>query len=86
MVIPLNDFSQQYIGTVLRGIAFSLGCVGTNIGIDIDPKGMNLHSEDRDIQVSNDFPRVIVESTVRGMVSPLKGVGLMDKIMIRTSI
>lgn len=84
MVIPLNEFTQEYIGTILKGIAFSLGYTGTNIGIDIDSRGLNFYSEDRDIRIGKDFPLAIVEGTVKGMVSPLKGVGLVDKIMIRT--
>lgn len=85
MVVPLNEFAQQYIGNILRGIALSLGYSGTNISIDIDSRGLNLYSEDRDIQIRKDFPRAIVESTVKGMVSPLKGVVWVDKVMIRTS-
>ena len=85
MVIPLNDFTQLYIGNILRGIATSLGCWGKKISMDIDPQGLNLYSEDTDVQIrKKEFAREIVESTVKGMLSPLHGVVWLGKVTIIT--
>jgi hypothetical protein len=85
MVVPLNDFSQLYIGHILRGIASSLGCSGKKISINIDQDGLNLYSEDDNIRIgTEEFPCEIVESTVRGMLSPLRGVVWVEKVMITT--
>jgi len=84
MVIPLNDFTQQYIGNILRGIALSLGCAGEKVSIDFDSNGLNIYSGDNDIQIRKAFPGAIIISTVKGMLSPLKGVVWADKVMITT--
>jgi hypothetical protein len=85
MVIPLNDFSELYVGSILRGIATSLGCCGKKISINIDPEGLNLYSDDLDVQVKKEeFACIIVESTIKGMLSPLKGVVWPEKITITT--
>lgn len=84
MVIPLNDFTQQYIGNILRGIATSLGCSGKKISMNIDAEGLNLYSEYSDVQIRKDFDRALVESTVKGMLSPLRGVVWVDKVSITT--
>lgn len=84
MVIPLNDFTQRYIGNVLRGIALSLGCSGEKVSIDFDSNGLNLYSGDNDIQIKKAFPSAIIISTVKGMLSPLKGVVWAEKVMITT--
>jgi hypothetical protein len=84
MVIPLNDFTQLYIGNVLRGIATSLGCPGSSVSLDIDAGGLNLLSEGTSHPVSTEFARSMVESTVRGMLSPLEGVVWIERITIST--
>jgi len=84
MVVPLNDFTQTYIGNVLRGIAVSLGCPGAKVSLDIDSKAVVLNSENRDLQIGKDFTRAIVESTVKGMLSPLDGVVWLEKVTITT--
>ncbi len=84
MVIPLNDFAQQYIGNVLKGIAKSLGCSGGDVSFNLDRDGLNLYSEDKNIALETDFSRDIVESTVKGMLSPIRGVIWIEKVMITT--
>jgi hypothetical protein len=84
MVIPLNDFTQFYIGNVLRGIATSLGVPGSRISLDFAPEGLNLFSEDENVPVTTEFARSMVESTVRGMLSPLEGVVWVERITINT--
>ncbi|UCE78997.1 MAG: hypothetical protein JSV13_10940 [Nitrospiraceae bacterium] len=84
MVIPLNDFTQQYIGNVLKGIAQSLGCSGKDVRFNLDRDGLNFYSEDKDIEIKTEFSRDIVESTVKGMLSPIRGIVWIEKVMITT--
>ena len=84
MVIPLNNFTQQYIGNILKGIALSLGCTGEKVSIDFDSHGLNFYSGDNDIQIKKAFPSAIIINTVKGMLTPLKGVVWADKVMITT--
>jgi hypothetical protein len=84
MVIPLNDFTQLYIGNVLRGIATSLGLPGSRISLNIDQGGLNLFSEEESVPVTKEFARSMVESTVRGMLSSLEGVVWVERITINT--
>ena len=84
MVIPLDDFTQRYIGSVLRGIATSLGLPGSGISLELDPGGLNLFSEEANIPVTTEFARNIVESTIRGMLSPIEGVVWVERITINT--
>ena len=84
MVIPLNDFTQQYIGNVLKGIAQSLGCSGEDVHFNLDRDGLNFYSENNDIEIKTDFSRDIVESTVKGMLSPIRGIVWIEKVMITT--
>lgn len=85
LVIPLNDFTQLYIGNILRGIATSLGCPEERVSINIDADGLNLFAGYSGIQIEQGFTREIVESTVKGMLSPLKGVVWIEKVIITTS-
>ena len=86
MVIPLNDFAQLYIGNILRGIATSFGCFGTKISMNIDRETLNLCSEDSDVQIRQEFIRAIVESTVKGMLSHLRGIVWFDNVTITTRV
>ncbi len=84
MVIPLNDFNQMYIGNVLRGIASSLGHSGNKLSICLDRGGCVLQSEDRDVEIDNEFCSEIVKGTVRGMLSSLQGIFWHEKVTIIT--
>ena len=84
IVIPLNDFTQMYIGNILRGIATSLGYSGNSFSIRLDREGCVLHSEDSDVEIDNEFYNDIVKGTVRGMLSSLQGVFWHEKVTIIT--
>ena len=84
MVVPLDDFTQQYIGNILRGISVSFGHGGKHVSIDINSTGLNLYSEDKDLHLENDFSQAIVESTIKGMLSPLRGVVWVENVVITT--
>jgi len=80
--IPLNRFTQNYIGNILRAILLSLGHVSKDIIIAIDQKGLCIYTEKGDVPILKDFARMLVESTIKGMLSPLKGVFWLERIRI----
>jgi hypothetical protein len=85
MVIPLNDFNQLYIGNILKGIALSLGHSSKKVSVNVDPDGLNIYSGDTEIPVKKEFVHSIIESTIKGMLSPLKGVFWLEKVTITTT-
>ncbi len=84
MVVPLNEFTQQYIGKVLAGIADSLGYNGRRINLYIEPAGLTLFADDNEIPIRKDFVRLLIESTIKGVLSPLKGIFWLERITIST--
>jgi hypothetical protein len=84
MVIPLSEFSQTYVGNILRAIAASLGYPHTECSINIDRDGCRLHSDDLDIEIDDEHYTEIVRGTVRGMLSSLKGICWYDNVTITT--
>ncbi len=81
-VIPLNDFTQKYLGNVIRGIVLALGQDSQDIRIYIDDSGLRLYSEVGELPLLRDFPKIIIESTIKGMLSPLKGIFWFGRISI----
>ncbi|RMG02610.1 MAG: hypothetical protein D6726_07225 [Nitrospirae bacterium] len=84
MVIPLNDFTQQYIGKILVGIAESLGYTGQRINLYIEPSDLNLFTDDTQVPIRKEFVRLLIESTIKGVLSPLKGIFWLQRITITT--
>lgn len=84
IVIPLDEFTQQYIGNVLRSIASTFGSSGNVINITFISDELKLYAEGEEILLKNEFHCSIVESTVKGMISSLKGVVWFEKVSITT--
>lgn len=72
--IPLNDFTQNYIANVLCAIAQSLGADSRIVTIIIEQKDLHVYTENGEIEIIRDFARQLIENTLKGMLSPLKGV------------
>lgn len=84
MIIPLNEFTQQYIGKILVGIAESLDHKGRRINLYIEPSGLTLFADDNQVPIKKDFVRLLIESTIKGVLSPLKGIFWLQRITIIT--
>ena len=72
--IPLNDFTQNYIANVLCAIAHSLGADSRIVTISIEQKDLHVYTESGEVEITKDFTRQMIENTIKGMLSPLKGV------------
>ncbi len=84
IVIPLNDFTQAFLGNVLRGMAQSLGNKSNDIGFDIDVNDLTLYSDDKNIEIKDETTRLMMVSTVRGMLSSIKGVVWLERVTLTT--
>lgn len=81
--IPLNDFTQRYIANILCGIARSFGIDSDAVTVRVDAEGFRIHTVDGEIDISKkEFAKQLIESTIKGMLSPLKGVFWLQNIMI----
>lgn len=80
--IPLNAFTQDYIGNILRGIAMSLGHDSCDVIIQIDEGGLRISDEKGAFPALNYFKKLLIESTVKGFLSPLKGIIWFQNITI----
>ncbi len=83
-VIPLNQFTSDYIGNVLKAISSSLGYDAKKVCLYITPDGLQLYADERLVPIRKEFVRLIVESTVKGALSPLKGIFWLERISICT--
>jgi hypothetical protein len=85
--IELNSFTQKYIANVLYGIARSFEIYPETIMVCVDAEGFRVYTDKGEIDVSKkDFAKQLIESTIRGMLSPLKGVFWMQNIVITSNI
>jgi len=84
IVIPLNDFTQAFLGNVLRGMALSLGSRSNDVGFDIDVNEMTLYSDDSNLEIKEESKRLMIVSTVRGMLSSIKGVVWLERVTLTT--
>ncbi|MDI6727666.1 MAG: hypothetical protein QMD44_01905 [Thermodesulfovibrionales bacterium] len=85
-VVPLNDFMQDYIANILCAIANSFGISTNSVTVCVDAEEFHVYTEKGEIDISKkDFARQLIESTVKGMLSPLKGIFWLQKITITTS-
>lgn len=81
-VVPLNEFTQNYIGNVLKGVALSLGYDSRDIKVHIDKEEFHIYTENGEIPIIKDFARSLIEGTIKGILSPLKGVFWLQRITI----
>ncbi len=84
IVIPLSDFTQSFLGNVLRGMALSLGSSSNDVGFVIDVNELSLYSDDRNIEIKDETIQIMIISTVRGMLSSIKGVVWVGKVTLKT--
>ncbi len=85
-VVPLNKFTQNYIGNILRAIALSLGRQTEEITVYIDQEEVRILTEAGEIPIMKDFAKSIVTSTIKGVLSPLKGIFWLQRISITSRI
>jgi len=81
-IVPLNDFTQNYIASVLCAIAHSLGDDSRNVTMRIEPEEIHIYTEKGELDIKKDFAKGLIESTVKGILSPLKGVCWSQNITI----
>lgn len=81
----LNEFTQNYIGNVLSGIVLSFGYTSDVITAQVDEAGLKLYTEKGEIPLIKEFSKSFVESTIKGMLSPLKGIFWLQNIIITVS-
>lgn len=86
-IIPLNEFTQNYIANVLCGVVRSFGIDPDTIMVCVDAEGFRVYTDKGAIDVSKkDFARQLIESTIKGTLSPLKGIFWMQNIVITSNI
>ncbi len=85
-VVPLNNFTQSYIGNVLRGICLSLGIDCREIALSIEGENMTIHTDRGEVPLIRDFAKDIISSTIKGVLSPLKGIFWLQKISISSRL
>ena len=81
-IVPLNDFTQNYIASVLCAIAHTFGDDSTNVTMHIEPEEIHIYTENGELDIKKDFAKGLIESTVKGILSPLKGVFWSQNITI----
>lgn len=83
-VIPLNDFVQTYIGNMLKAMVASLGFCANRVNLYIESGEIRLYADDQQVPIRKDFVRLLIESTIKGVLSPLKGIFWLERISIVT--
>ncbi len=81
--IPIEDFVQEFINSVVTGMLSVLKGVGEIRSVDLSFNGDEVLINVNDTVIpSNDFINEFVRNTVIGMVTSLKGVDQVDKLEI----
>ncbi len=83
-VIPLNEFVQTYIGNVLRAMVLSLGFEAERVHLFIESGDIKIYADDEPVPLRKDFVKLLLESTIKGVLSPLKGIFWLERITIMT--
>lgn len=81
-IVHLNDFTQNYIASVLCAIAQAFGDDSRNVTMRIEPEEIHIYTENGELDIKKDFAKGLIESTVKGILSPLKGVFWSQNITI----
>lgn len=85
-VIPLNDFVQGYVANILFAIANFFGISPNSVTVCVDSEDFHVYTDKEELDISKkDFARQLIESTVKGMLSPLKGIFWLQKITITSN-
>lgn len=68
---------------MLAGMANSFGMSSSKVTVSMDAERFSILTDNGDIDISKkDFARQLIESTIKGMLSPLKGVFWLQNITI----
>ncbi len=54
--VPLNEFTQSYIGNILKGIVRALGENGRNVSIYIESDSLRIYTENGEVELKKEFP------------------------------
>ncbi|NOX21340.1 MAG: hypothetical protein GXO99_08850 [Nitrospirae bacterium] len=84
-IVPLNPFTQRYIGNILKAITLSLGYEARKVNLCIDQDDLRLYADDQEVPIKKEFVKLIIESTIKGILSPLKGIFLLERILISST-
>ena len=84
-IIPLNKFTERYVRNILRGIISSLGSKGKRINVYVDSDELVILVNDKEVPLRKDFSKLLVKSTIKGMISPLRGIPFFENINIKTT-
>lgn len=80
MVIPLNNFTQEYMGNIVRGIVTSLGARGRNIQLLINKEALLIVADCEEVAIRGEFAYYLIKSTVKGMLSSFEDIPLFETI------
>ncbi|MBF0328418.1 MAG: hypothetical protein HQL10_04620 [Nitrospirae bacterium] len=72
--IPLNAFTQKYIANVVMAVAKSFGDISNFVTVHIDENFAGIYSNGNKIVIEREFAKQLVQNTVKGLLSPLKGI------------
>jgi len=78
----LNSFTQRYIANMIIGIARSFGDLSQEIAVYINDDDLRVESSRGQLNIEKEFAKELIQSTIKGMLSPLKGIFWRQKIKI----
>lgn len=78
----MNGFTQRYIANMIIGIARSFGDPSEDISVYINDDDLQVESSSGQLNIEKDFARELIQSTIKGILSPLKGIFWRQKIRI----
>lgn len=81
-VIPLNNFTQDCMGNIIRGIVTSLGVNARNIQLLINKESLLIMADCKDVAIKEEFAYYMIKSTVKGMVSSFEDIPWFETISL----
>lgn len=72
--VRLNNFTQRYIAAIAAAIAASLGRETDEVVLIIGENGVSVNCDGKPLKMEKDFAGNLILNTVKGMLSPLKGI------------
>ena len=78
--IPLNNFTQEYMGNIVRGIVTSLGVNGSNIQLLINREVLLIMADCEDVTIREEAAHYMIKSTVKEMLSSFKDIPSVETI------
>ncbi|MDO8747306.1 MAG: hypothetical protein Q7J70_06570 [Thermodesulfovibrionales bacterium] len=80
--LPFKDLTQNYIASVLCAIAHSLGDDSRNVTTRSEPEDFHAYTDSGELNIKKGFTMMLIESTIKDLLSPLKGVFWSQNIAI----